>query len=554
MKKSVIFSLGLTLLLGLGSCTHQAWEEHYNANTVNVIDKTLKEAILEDASLSSFAAFLQECDYLDMFGNNQSYTIWAPTNQAWEGFDASDKQNLLLTLKNHVSRYPYLTTDVDNQEVTLRMMDNKSLRFYRDGEDYYFGSQKLVTKDQVYKNGILHKMDSYEPFVMNIYEYIQYTPGIDSLNAFLQANHVKQFNESQSLILGVNDMGETVYDSVFIEYNVLLSLMGDINSEDASYTALLPSNTAWADYMTRIRPYYNYHPFVLPLPASGEPETDEQLSDSLEVARIRTYLLKHLVFNGALTPEKIKTLTSMETTYPGLPVEIEDMPAYFAGALDSYTVLSNGVVYTTDHVNMDEKFWCKTKKIEAENFNNHYSIPNSFIGSPDTLSLSLQESESATRSLNARSSYKSSLNDSISQNAYLEVTGNPTKAPVIAFDLTGMAMSGVDYNVKVVFLPENLYNPKKAVLPLTMNFSISYLNSDGDISTTNYRAAKYTNPSKIDTVTVTTDDAGNPKPIRFPYSDGLISLKVNSLIEAGQDTTYARDMLIDCIILEPDLK
>lgn len=552
MKTLMKLLASLILVVGMWSCTHPAWEEHYSSNTGNVIDKTLKEALESDPELSSFVDFLkaEDIDYLDIFGHSQSYTIWAPTNEAWEGFDASDRDNLFQTLKNHVSRYPYLTTDVPAEGINLHLMDNKYIRFSRQGDKFYFGSQELIASDASYKNGILHKISGVEPYVPNVYEYIQLTPGLDSLKQFINQYHTSTFDEANSLVLGVDENGQTMYDSVFIESNPLISnYMEGINDENASLTALLPNNEAWKDMYDIYYPYVKLPPFEFPLPAIGDPIIDQVYADSLQDRMTKIFMLRYLVYTPAMTQAQIQQQgpifsESMQLTH------IEEMNLLFENAYDTYTELSNGVAYTTHKLNIDPSTWCTPIKLEAEQFYNHYYLPNAYIDQPDSMSMALQKVEENSRNLYKRDSKSSWLNDSISENAYLEVAArNDQVAPVVSFDFSNEnILSNLKYNVKVVFLPDRLFNKKKPVedlKPVPVRFDLSYLNEQGGITTKNYRTVQYTDPLHADTILVTDE------PVEFVYANSLAYLKVISDIQPLQDSVYARDMLIDCIILEP---
>ncbi len=556
MRKLLKSIICLGLALGMwSSCTHPAWEDHYNASSVNVIDKTLKEALQADPDLTQFVAYLEEMEYLDIFGHSQSYTIWAPTNEAWEGFDASDKRNLLQTLKNHVSRYPYLTTDVINKDINLRLMDNKRVNFHRQGDAYYFGAQALdmSASDVAYKNGILHKIGGVEPYIQNIYEYIQFTKDLDSLKNYIASNHTREFNPAQSLVLGVNEDGETVYDSVFTESNVLLSdlHMGELNSEEASYTALLPTNKAWKDMYDMLYPYMNVAPFTLPIDALGGPYIDATV-DSSRSESVKLFMVRYLVFKGAMTPDQIqqKGLTYNQDGYSF----VKDMADYFEGSYDTYTELSNGVVYTTDKLKLDPSYLCKEITIQAEMFGFHYYVPNGFLANPDSMTTLIQKQEENARNLNRRDTQTSWMDSVISNSAYLEVFARSSQiAPTIAFDLSGLLLSNVGYNIKVVFLPEHVFDKNKfdrwpypEPKPVPVRFALSYLNEDGGVNTLEYRDVHYTDPLHADTILVNADG-----PVRFPYAESLASVKVISDIKPLEDSVYSRNMNIDCIILEP---
>lgn len=558
--KNLLKLTSLCLLAGLVACTHPAWEEHYSSVTGNVIDKTLKQALKEDPEVSQFVSYLEEVDYLDVLGHAQSYTVWAPTNDAWASFDASDKRNLLQTLKNHISRYPYLTADVRNEAISLRLMDNKRLDFSFDGEDFYFGSKKLIVKDQAYKNGILHKIEGYEPYVKNIYEYIQLTPGYEDIAEFLDENLERTFDESASLVIGVVN-GETVYDSVFVEYNYIEEdYLPGISKEESDLTMLLPSKTAWDRLYQAYAPYVKVRPFDLPLPITGLPERNDVEADSLQDLLTKIFILKHLLFQTSMTMEEIQQKVGPVYTMPAYdPVRIGNLGKFFEGAY-GYTELSNGVVYTTDSLPLSPASWSRTHVFEAEDFRNHYYIPNTWVAYPDSLAVAVQEAEIRTRNLYERDSYRSTVyNDSISGNHYLEVLGRSLfLSPTVTFDLTTNSLSNMDYNIYVVFLPNKLYNNKikdEDLKPVPLNFSVSYVSEEGSLATRDYRTARYTNPTCIDTLLVTAEaDGVTPRPIRLPYQSSLLTLKLNSLIQAEEDSIYSRDMLIDCIILEPVIK
>ena len=123
----------------------------------------------------------------------------------------------------------------------------------------------------------------------------------------------------------------------------------------------------------------------------------------------------------------------------------------------------------------------------------------------------------------------------------------------MAFDLTGALMSNVGYNVKIVFLPEHIFDKNKfdrwpypEPKPVPVRFAISYINEDGGVNTLEYRDVHYTDPLHADTVLVNADG-----PIRVPFAQSLASVKVISDIKPLEDSVYSRNMNIDCIILEP---
>ncbi|MBQ2448155.1 MAG: hypothetical protein II277_07105, partial [Bacteroidales bacterium] len=267
---------------------------------------------------------------------------------------------------------------------------------------------------------------------------------------------------------------------------------------------------------------------------------------------IKRFMMDYLVFKGAMTPEQIQQ-KGLTYTQGGLAY-VKDMADYFDGAYDTYTELSNGVAYTTDHLKLDPTYWCQTITLEAEVFGYHYYVPNAYLQNPDSMTTLIQKQEENARNLNRRDTQTSWMDSVISNSAYLEVFARSSQiAPTIAFDLSGQLLSNVGYNIKVVFLPEHVFDknkfdrwpyPKAKSVPV--RFALSYLNEDGGVNTLEYRDVHYTDPLHADTVLVNADG-----PIRVPFAQSLASVKVISDIKPLEDSVYSRNMNIDCIILEP---
>jgi uncharacterized surface protein with fasciclin (FAS1) repeats len=81
MKKNIQKTfLLLSMLIGLGACKN-AMDEHLQVtnidNTINLLEK-----IGEQTNLSKFNEFVKTTGYDKVLASSQSYTVWAPTNDA----------------------------------------------------------------------------------------------------------------------------------------------------------------------------------------------------------------------------------------------------------------------------------------------------------------------------------------------------------------------------------------------------------------------------------------------------------------------------------------
>ena len=70
--------------LGLQGCSD--WDDHYDANGNNIpgADATLWEQISSRDELSNFVTLLTKVHYDDALKSNQSFTVWAPKNNAYD--------------------------------------------------------------------------------------------------------------------------------------------------------------------------------------------------------------------------------------------------------------------------------------------------------------------------------------------------------------------------------------------------------------------------------------------------------------------------------------
>lgn len=526
MKNKIKVLWSLFLVAGCFSCTDPAWNEHYSSKVDDILDMTLTDAIRQNDDLSTFLTMLEKTGYDTVLAATQSYTIWAPINEALADVDLSDVDEMSSIVKNHISRFPYVTSTTTGVE-TVRMLDKKILSFSQNGEDFYFGNQKLLSYDCTCNNGILHTIDGREPYLRNIWEFMKDTRGYDSIYKYMASYEVYEFDEDNSEVLGINEYGQTVYDSVFNYSNLLLTSFGSIKTEDSIYTMILPDNQAWIEMYDSIKHFFQYDSI-----------TDKRYADSMEESYSKVFLVRNLIFRGNMSPTEIQAKPTLYPTYPTL---IEDPAAFFAGTSD--TILSNGRAYRTSSLNYTPDLWCPTIKIEGESFGYH---------TPDT-------SEVGTRSLFSRSARNSWLKDNISSESYLDVVPlSASTRPYITFSLP-MTLSA-SYNIYCVFLPLNVNNAKmdsSKLLPTKVRYTLSYVNPNGKITSRTYSNNNLytTDPTKIDTVLIT-QNASGPQPFKFPYANygeetTKVTLRLTSAVNNEEFLEYTREMLIDCIILEP---
>jgi len=499
----------LAASLVLTSCS-DVWENHYAADP-SINGKTLMDVLLEDSTLTSFARMLEttgaDTTYLR---SSQAFTVWAPVNSALTDFVWSDTAAMRILVKNHIARYSIPTASVTDKRIY--MLNGKFIRFNQIGSNFAFGGETLLSGEAIAQNGVLHKLPHVIPFSSNIWEYMNKNAEMDSIKKFLYSFDVNSFDEKTSVKLGVDQKGKSIYDSTFIYSNVQLKRLGLLSTEDSLYTAILPTNTAWREAYTRIRPFYKSN-------------AADSLRDSIQNVHAKLALTRDLVFRGVMEPEMISSSES-DSIFSTTGNDFNAPSRLFAGATP-HTV-SNGKVYTTNQLYFNAwESWQKPIVLEAEN--------------------SLGR-EAYLCNVYSRTTYDSWLKG-ISDQKYLLVSPTTSSAkPQMTFSIPNTLSA--TYNVYCVFVPGNVADTTIKNETTKVYFELTYLNNLG--VSTSIRLIKptirITSPTAITKMFV--------YKITFPFANyneliTTVKLKVYSDVATNETSIYTRRMRIDCLLLEP---
>ena len=512
--------IALVLTFSIASCQDD-WENHYSAKTTIKSNLNLYKFIQSRADLSIFTKMLQLTGYDSILSKSQTFTVWAPTDSALAGVNLNDTALVSSIVKNHITRFSYTTTDVFLTRKVLLMFDNKLLVFQKVGSGYTFGGKPIVKPDLATANGIVHILSQYVPYQMNFWEYISSSGNdLDSLRNYIKNLTVSQFDPLSSFQNGI------FVDSIFKKTNFVMDSLAHLNVEDSTYTAILPSNAAWASAYNYIFPYFK--------------TLDIDGGVSTQIANTQAHIVQDLFYKGAITlPTNRDSLTSTFSNKFSNPDQL------FASSIVKN--FSNGIGYVTSTFNVPPtQSWLKPLLIEAESAN---FKPTDLINYSKTIvsSIGTGYNVSGGYYLKADSKTESSISK-LSVNFPLPNT------------------LSTKYNIYCVFVPGTILNAND-LRPNKVRFYLSYVDATGKqitnaaISSSNTvltptsSAAIFTSlPGVIDKKLVVQN-------FTFPYSNLLtekqlltrVALKVENVagVTPIEKINFNRTLLIDCIILEP---
>ena len=258
--KAKKYILGALFMAALMTGCSDNWDNHYNSgegvvnnSSIMIVDKSLTEYLSETPSLQSTYQLFEQTGMIDaLLAKEQLYTILAVDGESSaasldskaDGNVSSDDLYKAQTYISDVSLSPSNMTDGQR----ILMWNGKYLNITKTedeaGETVIQFNNAKVTKIIKLNNGYLYLVDQEVSSPRSMYEIIENLGDDYSMfrDMILSRNELT-FDKEASEIIGVDNTGNTVYDSVFTVRNPYFEAKGfDLMSENLNATMLIPSN------------------------------------------------------------------------------------------------------------------------------------------------------------------------------------------------------------------------------------------------------------------------------------------------------------------------
>ncbi|MBQ8051882.1 MAG: fasciclin domain-containing protein [Bacteroidaceae bacterium] len=507
--------LYLSLMVLMASACQSDWDDHYDRSG-NAGGERLMTLIASDGSLSKFAQALRLTGTDTLLLGNQTYTVWAPTDQALAELDLTDLAAVRRLVSNHIARFSNPTSTTGR----IQMLNGKTMQY---SSTSTFNGVDIAEANIAAENGLLHKLSGQIPYKYNIRELMDADERFSDVSAFVAQFDQQVYDERHS----------TTYDSVFADYNPLLEDakygIGDIADEDSLFTMILPNNAAWQQEVGRVAPAfvtYNAAP---------------QAADSIQQVQTGQAILGGLTFRGIIDEEADSLITVTGQV-------IKPVREYLAG----YERIegSNGVIYVASaQLNANDTCVWKHRLItEAEDMDSRVALSgsNCYIRNTDV----------------------SSLVQGLSEDSYLEVSSGNVDGGVTFYIADALATK---YDVYVDFVNPIVDGSNLAEEKTKVVFQMMYRGANGRST-----AKNMSTPIEISGMTAD----GEPRPgiisvkafegVELPvtdFYDGLWHLQpANASLDITPTTTlqvrtrvtatdarngYVRKFRVDCVRFVP---
>lgn len=268
-KKYIGCALLASALGGFSACSdYKDWNNISESDSTNPeATQTLWESISNKAELSDFARVLNKVNMAEQLNASRFYTVWAPVNGSFNVdsvLQCSDDAIKLQFVNHHIAEYNHLAKANLDEKVTT--LDKKSQPFaFSDGQ-FVFNNASLATTDDnkpLYNipalNGTLHMMKGNSAFLPNGMEALSMIDGIKEVSDYILSYNDTTLDTRSSVPGPIVNGKQTYLDSVFTITNTLTTrLRARIDSEDSTYTILLPTDDAYKTYYDKVKNFFAF--------------------------------------------------------------------------------------------------------------------------------------------------------------------------------------------------------------------------------------------------------------------------------------------------------
>lgn len=367
MKHNILYSALVALsLIGTASCS-DSFNDHYEALDTST-SGTLWQSISNKQEISNFAKVLQATGYDRDLASSQVFTVFAPTNDVLtdektqqlidsyynelklynnDPLKRAKTSTVKEFIQNHIALYNYSVSGGMGLQ-KIYMQNGKYITF----DSSAFAGQNFASRNEQLGNGVLFTLGGMATYVPNIFEYVKQDPDLKEVSDFLYMTkpyqlYTEKLNETLSVPGDIVDGQQTYLDSVMVTENVIFSssaLKAQLDKEDSTYYAVMPTNKVWNELVTRNEKMFKYHKLIVK-------------KDSFEYILPRLAVLKGAQFSKTINT-KLGETQNIDSIKSTLAVKYEDRYKYSE---------NNNMIYEYRQPYAEGGIFDGTQKIECSN-------------------------------------------------------------------------------------------------------------------------------------------------------------------------------------------
>jgi uncharacterized surface protein with fasciclin (FAS1) repeats len=337
--------LAMVLVLITFACKED-WDAHYTP-TEETVNMNVWEAIQQEANFSLFADFLLKNGLDTILGGNQQYTLFIPTNDAFNAIP--DTVEITAFLMNHLISPNVVNIRYIETSKQLQTLSGKFALIQNVMGTYYFDDVEVTDRSPLFLNGRYYELNQMPVAKPNIQEYF---------NNFLpvMANYVSMqvydsLDKSLSTPIGFDEDGNTIYDSVFITISPFEEKYFPISEE---------SRENYATFVLFSQEQYNSALDEMAEEIGGVYTSHKDIPASWQTTTLLPSVLDNGIFENRLSYEQLADPNLLNIN--GQPVTLDVNNVNTESAIPS----SNGLLYGFYDFSIADSLYLGEARIEGE--------------------------------------------------------------------------------------------------------------------------------------------------------------------------------------------
>lgn len=240
IRKACLKRLLFYLFIGgmiLQSCT-DPWAERFNQEAM--ASETVWEILSGNQEYNAFVSLLEKAGLDSVLMRDAVFTVFVPEAAELEPLKSLSLDELNTILMFHISNAIVYTSNVTNDIKGVKTLNGKQLVLMRENGDILVNQvSRILSPDLQAINGVIHEIDYLQEIRPNLMETIETDGSFDIIADFILSGSELFFDENNSIPVGIDSIGQTIYDSIWISSNDFFASYADLSSEDQFYTIFL---------------------------------------------------------------------------------------------------------------------------------------------------------------------------------------------------------------------------------------------------------------------------------------------------------------------------
>ncbi|MDD3321225.1 MAG: fasciclin domain-containing protein [Paludibacter sp.] len=214
-------------------------------------NKDLFEICQSKPEISIFTNVLQKTGYDKLLQNENSITVFAPTNDALKDLNIDNVEEMKVWIMDYIAYLQYfIKADSTFETESVRMINNKNIPVGKNT----ISCATIINHNLTGKNGIVHILEASILPRKNIWEYLKEQSDYNQVS-YIQSEFREVMDTEKSIQTGVDIHGKPIYDTIWTAQNDFLSNY-PVDNENLNFTVLLIDNAAFDILKNKYKKYF----------------------------------------------------------------------------------------------------------------------------------------------------------------------------------------------------------------------------------------------------------------------------------------------------------